>query len=97
MNLLKNQNTLPMMPAWWLEVGTLNPLCIYYFGPFRDRQETEASQFDYLKDLKQENAQVIYTHCKFCQPRQLTISEQELTIHDLKVCPVNFFEALVMR
>jgi hypothetical protein len=66
--------------SWWLEIGTTNPLCIYFFGPFVDRVEAESSQEGFSQDLKDENAQVLYCNIKFCQPHQLTIEEDELSI-----------------
>lgn len=76
--------------SWWLEVGTANPPCIHYYGPFDNKFQAEAAQ-----RTSQEASQVIYAHCKLCQPRQRTISEKELTIQDLKACPPTFFEALL--
>jgi hypothetical protein len=81
--------------AWWLEVGTLNPLCIYYFGPFEIEQEAFRAKQGFLQDLRNENSIIVFARCNFCKPRQLTIHQNELTIQDLELTPVHFFEALV--
>lgn len=81
--------------AWWLEVGTLNPFCVYYFGPFELEQEVAQSKQGYLQDLRNEQSIIIFARSNFCQPRQLTIYEHEITIQDLELTPVHFFEALV--
>lgn len=81
--------------AWWLEVGTLNPLCIYYFGPFEMEQEVDQSKQGFLQDLMNDKSIIIFARRNFCQPRQLTIFAHELTIQDLELTPVHFFEALV--
>ncbi len=80
--------------AWWLEVGTLNPLCIYYFGPFETQQEANTSKHGYLQDLEEENSDIIFACSKFCQPQRLTIDKEELTIQELKAYPAQFFMAV---
>jgi hypothetical protein len=89
------QNTSSL--SWWLEVGVTRPLCIYYFGPFSSQLDATSAQNKYFEDLKHQNMQIVYAAIKFCQPRQLIIHENELTIHDFKISPPTFFEALVMR
>jgi Domain of unknown function (DUF1816) len=81
--------------AWWLEVGTLKPFCVYYFGPFETEQEVAQSKHGFLQDLRNEQSMIIFSRSNFCQPRQLTIHQNELTIQDLELTPVHFFEALV--
>jgi hypothetical protein len=81
--------------AWWLEVGTLNPFCVYYFGPFELEQEVAQSKQGFLQDLRNEKSIIIFARSNFCQPRQLTIYQNEITIQDLEIKPVQFFEALV--
>jgi hypothetical protein len=63
--------------AWWIEVITEEPKCIYYFGPFSSSYDAQASSDGYLEDLEQEKAQVINVDIKRGQPRQLTIFENE--------------------
>jgi hypothetical protein len=81
--------------GWWLEVGTLNPLCIYFFGPFEGQQEAEAAKRGYFEDLEREDARILYFNVKFCQPRKLTIHAEEVTIPDLQLSSPSFFEALI--
>ena len=76
--------------GWWLEVGTTNPPCINYYGPFESRDKAEAAQRKSAKE-----SQNIYSFSRLCQPRQRTIKEKELTIQDLEACPPTFFEALL--
>ncbi|WP_404786231.1 DUF1816 domain-containing protein [Altericista sp. CCNU0014] len=83
--------------GWWLEVGTTHPLQISYFGPFEDRTQAECAKHEYLEDFETEKANIVYARAKLCQPRKRLINENELTIEDLRVSPVTFFEALVMR
>lgn len=89
------KNTLNV--GWWLEVGATHPLSISYFGPFEDRTAAEGAKHEFLEDFEQAKANIIYARSRFCQPRQRLIYENELTIEDLTVSPVTFFEALVMR
>lgn len=64
---------------WWLEVYTISPECLYYFGPFESGEEARQHQPGYIEDLHNENAQVI--HCKIQQinPQHLTIFQEEKT------------------
>ncbi|MDJ0620827.1 MAG: DUF1816 domain-containing protein [Calothrix sp. MO_192.B10] len=61
--------------AWWLEITTQIPSCIYYFGPFASTEAAQFAQLGYIEDLKQEGAQGIATHIERCQPQRLTICE----------------------
>ena len=61
--------------AWWVEVKTDSPRCIYYFGPFLNAKLAEASQAGYVADLEQEGAQGIAIVVKRCKPSKLTVSE----------------------
>ncbi|WP_443082033.1 DUF1816 domain-containing protein, partial [Synechococcus sp. BA-132 BA5] len=40
--------------ACWIEIETLNPNCIYYFGPFVNLEQAKDSQAIYIEDLTQE-------------------------------------------
>lgn len=62
---------------WWIKIVTQSPACTYYFGPFDSVEEAELHQVDYLEDLQQEGAQGIATSISRCQPRQLTIFEED--------------------
>lgn len=64
--------------AWWVEVITQEPNCIYYFGPFASSYKAQLYSGGYLEDLEQEKAQVIAVDIKRGQPGELTIVENEL-------------------
>jgi hypothetical protein len=81
--------------AWWIEVGTFNPICVYFFGPFADKAEAESYKEGFFQDLESENARILYSNVKYCQPRQLTIDGNELTINDLKLSLTSFLTDLV--
>jgi Domain of unknown function (DUF1816) len=59
--------------AWWVEVTTQAPRCIYYFGPFNSAKEAEIELPGFLEDLEQESAQGIQAVVKRCQPSELTV------------------------
>ncbi|NJM74661.1 MAG: DUF1816 domain-containing protein [Acaryochloridaceae cyanobacterium RU_4_10] len=68
---------------WWLEVRTINPICIYFFGPFENQSEAESSQEGFFQDLESENAWVLYSDIKLYNPHRLTIDANELLLDDL--------------
>jgi len=92
-----NHNAETSESDWWLEVGTINPICIYFFGPFEDQAEAKSSKEVFPQDLEEEKARVLYSKVKFCQPRQLTIDGNELTIKDFKLSLSSFLTDLVKR
>jgi hypothetical protein len=59
--------------AWWVEVLTAQPKCLYYFGPFADAKEAAVAMEGYVEDLENESNQGIQTHIKRCKPNLLTI------------------------
>jgi Domain of unknown function (DUF1816) len=63
----------PFGLAYWVEVVTDKPHCIYYFGPFATRRQARLSEPGYLEDLKQEGAQVLLTKIQRCRPQSLTV------------------------
>ena len=63
--------------AWWTEFVTKQPYCIYYFGPFISEKEAQEFLPGYLEDLKQEGCQVVLIQTKQCQPKELTILQEE--------------------
>lgn len=64
--------------AWWIEIQTDSPRCIYYFGPFNAEAEAEMARAGYIEDLEQEGAQHIKAAIKRCRaPQNLTIDDSE--------------------
>jgi len=63
--------------AWWVEIVTKKPDCKYYFGPFASHREAQLSQLGYIEDLERERPQLIAIEIKQCQPKELTIFEEE--------------------
>ena len=75
--------------AYWTEITTDNPGCIYYFGPFLSKQEASSAQNGYIEDLNSEEAEGIKVAIKRCQPKQLTIFDE--SDDGLKFKPVPVF------
>lgn len=63
--------------AWWVEIVTKKPDCTYYFGPFASHREAQVSQLGYIEDLERERPQLIAIEIKQCQPKDLTIFDDE--------------------
>jgi Domain of unknown function (DUF1816) len=63
--------------CWWVEVVTVNPRCIYYFGPFQNYQEAQTMRPGYIEDLQAEGAKDIQAIVKYCKPQQLTVFKEE--------------------
>lgn len=63
--------------AWWLEITTANPQCIYYFGPFDNFKEAETACPGYIEDLENEQAEDIYIKINYCKPDVLTVFDEE--------------------
>jgi hypothetical protein len=59
--------------AWWIEVTTESPNCIYYFGPYASSDEATSEQRGFIEDLEQEGARNIKVTIKRCKPTELTI------------------------
>lgn len=59
--------------AYWVEIITKTPQCIYYFGPFASKKLAQASYGGYVEDLRSEGAQEIQVIVKRCKPSYLTI------------------------
>lgn len=64
-------------PPYWVEVETENPSCTYYFGYFAHPLAAKLMQRGYVKDLLEEQAIVLSAEIKRCQPKQLTIMEEQ--------------------
>ncbi len=62
--------------AWWVEVKTSSPVCIYFFGPFISQKDAEEALPGYVEDLESEQAQTIVTDVKRCKPTQLTVCDE---------------------
>ena len=58
---------------WWVEVKTINPFCVYYFGPFETMKEAQLNQDGYIEDLVEEKAYGISVELKQCLPNNLTV------------------------
>ncbi len=59
--------------AWWVEITTAKPHCVYYFGPFTSESEADAAKAGYVEDLESESAQGIRVNIKRCKPTEMTI------------------------
>ena len=59
--------------AWWLQIITHSPYCVYYFGPFESFKEAYLAKSGYIEDLNQEGAQGIDAQIRFDNPQELTI------------------------
>jgi hypothetical protein len=79
---LKTERSLEILSklglAYWLEVITDYPWCVYYFGPFGTIQEAELSQHGYLQDILEESAQLMSVTIKQICPQNLTIFEDNM-------------------
>lgn len=75
---LRSMNRLGL--AWWVEVRTENPVCLYYFGPFKSNADAAAHQSGYLEDLSREGATNIQAEIKRCQPKELTVYDEAQAI-----------------
>lgn len=64
--------------AWWVEITTDNPRCVYYFGPFLSAKDAKAHQGGYVEDLDQEGAQNILVNVKRYKPKNLTVYDEQL-------------------
>jgi hypothetical protein len=74
--------------AWWVEIGTQNPRCTYYFGPFLTATDAKTAIKGYVEDLEQEGAQGIAINVKRFRPNALTIADDLGERIDRKVRPV---------
>jgi Domain of unknown function (DUF1816) len=63
----------PLGLAYWLEVVTENPQCLYYFGPFTTSEQARQAEPGYLEDLEQEGAHILLTKVQRCRPKSLTV------------------------
>ncbi|MEG4230963.1 DUF1816 domain-containing protein [Microcoleus sp. Pol11C3] len=61
--------------AWWVEVKTSAPRCIYYFGPFLTAPEAESAKAGYIEDLENEGAEGLRVSILRCKPLTLTVAD----------------------
>lgn len=73
--------------SYWVEIQTDYPRCTYYFGPFLNKKEAEASKTGYLEDLDNEGAKGISVAIKRCKPSNLTIFDEKEEIGRFCVIP----------
>ncbi len=66
---------------WWVKIETRAPACTYYFGPFYQRSEAQASQIGYLDDLAEEGAKGITVKIERGCPQELTVYEEHEKLH----------------
>ena len=60
--------------AWWVEISTDLPQCVYYFGPFKKKDDATKAETGYVEDLTQEGATVLQMSVvKRLTPAQLTV------------------------
>lgn len=64
--------------ALWIEIITLYPHCIHYFGPFASTKEARIAIPGYVEDLKQKKAQVKTINVKRGKPTQVKIFVADL-------------------
>jgi hypothetical protein len=62
--------------AFWIEITTDKPTCIYYFGPFLTKKDAQNAQSGYIEDLQNEGTQGISVNVKRCKPQTLTIFDE---------------------
>jgi hypothetical protein len=62
--------------AWWIEIVTDAPSCVYYFGPYVSAEEAEVAKPGFITDLQQEGSKVIKVKIKRFKPEQLTIFDE---------------------
>jgi hypothetical protein len=62
---------------WWIKITTVEPNCIYYFGPFDSELEAEQAKSGYVEDLELEGAQHIKVSLQqSAEPKELTIESE---------------------
>lgn len=66
--------------AWWVEISTDRPKCMYYFGPFADARSAKSAVAGYVEDLEGESARGIETQIKRCKPDRLTTDIEDMSI-----------------
>ncbi|VEP16901.1 hypothetical protein H1P_510004 [Hyella patelloides LEGE 07179] len=67
----------PSQLSWWVQITTISPSCIYYFGPFEHQTEATVAQYEYIQDLLEEKAKGIDIEITKTKPEVLTIYEED--------------------
>ncbi len=75
--------------AWWVEIVTETPSCIYYFGPFMKASNAQVSLPGYIEDLEKERAIGIRATLKRFKPQELTICDDEFNEPNLNLTQVH--------
>lgn len=84
MNLVQSKRIFEGSPStssrlkWWTKIYTINPFCIYYFGPFDQVEEAQISRLGYVKDLENEGGKVVFVKFLQLNPQDLTIEYKNL-------------------
>ena len=73
--------------ACWVEIITVQPRCIYYFGPFLNKKEAKMAQPGYIEDLQNEGAIGITVKIKYCKPSKLTICDERQEQKEIDIIP----------
>ena len=73
--------------AWWVEVKTDSPRCVYYFGPFASSVEAESAKPGYIEDLEKEKAEGITVSIRRGKPNSLTIEYPQIPGNDTGKTP----------
>lgn len=73
--------------GWWIEILTVRPFCLYYFGPFKQWLDADLAKSGYIKDLRMEDSKIAACHIKRCRPRQLTLDASEFKQSDFEFLP----------
>ena len=76
--------------AFWVEIVTEDPICIYYFGPFLTASEAHDTKVGYLEDIKSEGTRILSVSVRRCKPSRLTVTEDsEMTVEQPIVAAFN--------
>lgn len=80
-------NSTTVQLGWWIEVFTSRPLGIYYFGSFENRLEAEWAKLGCIVNLEIQGRKVLDANIKQCQPRELSLTDDQLKDSDFKFFP----------
>ena len=66
--------------GWWIKILTSRPMYVYYFGAFNSYYEAVRYKDGYVRDLIQEGSFIMDIQINRCQPKQLTICVEPVSI-----------------